>query len=120
MGPGASDVSKLRGFPDASDASDGTYVAKMLPRGGDICANTCSVRFVVYIACMSKSTSNSGKPWTAADRSELKKLAAGNTPTRVIGVKLKRTPDAVQSQASRQKVSLKPTNQSPRSPRKSR
>jgi hypothetical protein len=31
----------------------------------------------------------------------------------VIGLKLGRTPDAVQSQASRQGVSLKPTNQTP-------
>jgi hypothetical protein len=62
---------------------------------------------------MSKSTRNSGKPWTAADRKALKDLAAQNTPTRVIGLKLGRTPEAVQSQASRQGTSLKPTNQSP-------
>jgi hypothetical protein len=67
---------------------------------------------------MSKSTSNSGKPWSAADKKELKELAKGNTPTRVIGLKLKRTPGAVQSQASRQNVSLKPTNQSPDKRRK--
>ena len=62
---------------------------------------------------MSKSNRNSGKPWTPADRKELRQLAKGNTPTRVIGLKLGRTPDAVQSQASRQGTSLKPTNQSP-------
>jgi hypothetical protein len=62
---------------------------------------------------MSKSTSNSGKPWSAADKKQLQELAKGNTPTRVIGLKLKRTPGAVQSQAARQNVSLKPTNQSP-------
>jgi hypothetical protein len=62
---------------------------------------------------MAKSTRNSGKPWTAADRKALTTLAKGNTPTRVIGLKLGRTPEAVQSQASRQSTSLKPTNQSP-------
>jgi IS30 family transposase len=62
---------------------------------------------------MSKSTRNSGQPWTASDRKELNALAKQNTPTRVIGLKLGRTPDAVQSQASRQGTSLKPTNQSP-------
>lgn len=67
---------------------------------------------------MSKSTSNSGQPWSAADNAQLKKLAAGNTPTRVIALKLKRTPAAVQSQAGRQNVSLKPTNQSPDKRRK--
>ena len=62
---------------------------------------------------MSKSTRNTGKPWTPAERQELRDLARGNTPTRVIGLKLGRTPEAVQSQASRQGTSLKPPNQSP-------
>lgn len=62
---------------------------------------------------MSKSTRNTGKPWTSADKRELRKLAAENTPTRVIGLKLGRTPAAVQNQASKQSTSLKPTNLSP-------
>lgn len=62
---------------------------------------------------MSKSTRNSGKSWTPAQKGELRKLAAGNTPTRVIGLKMGRTPGAVQNQASKQGTSLKPTNQSP-------
>lgn len=62
---------------------------------------------------MSKSTRNTGKPWTPAERRELRDLARGNTPTRVIGLKLGRTPEAVQSQASQQGTSLKPPNQSP-------
>lgn len=62
---------------------------------------------------MSKSTRNSGNAWTPAERKELRNLAAQNTPTRVIGVKLGRTPGAVQAQASRQNTSLKPANQSP-------
>ncbi|MGH7929028.1 MAG: hypothetical protein ACREQV_14665 [Candidatus Binatia bacterium] len=62
---------------------------------------------------MSKSTRNSGKPWTPAQKQELRTLASQNTPTRVIGLKLGRTPQAVQSQAAQQGTSLKPTNQSP-------
>lgn len=62
---------------------------------------------------MSKSTRNNGKPWTPAEKKQLKELAKGNTPTRVIGVKLGRSEAAVQSQAGRQGTSLKPTNQSP-------
>lgn len=67
---------------------------------------------------MSKSTRNSGKGWTPAQKTELRKLAAQNTPTRVIGLKLGRTPGAVQSQASKQGTSLKPTNRSPYNRRK--
>ena len=67
---------------------------------------------------MTKSTRNTGKPWTPAERRQLNDLATDNTPTRVIGLKLGRTPEAVQSQASRQGTSLKPTNQSPYNRRK--
>lgn len=62
---------------------------------------------------MSKSTRNTGKPWTPADARELEKLADGNTPTRVIGLKLGRTEKAVRSKASDENISLKPPNQSP-------
>lgn len=62
---------------------------------------------------MSKSTRNDGKAWTSSDKAQLKRLASENTPTRVIGLKLGRTPEAVQSQASKQGTSLKPTNQRP-------
>lgn len=62
---------------------------------------------------MAKYNRNSGKQWTPTEVQELKKLAKLNTPTRVIGLKLGRTEDAVQSKASEKKVSLKPTNQSP-------
>lgn len=61
---------------------------------------------------------NSGKPWTTAQVGLLKTLARGNTPTRVIGLKMGRTPSAIQSQATKQGISLKPTNQSPYGPRK--
>jgi hypothetical protein len=59
------------------------------------------------------SPKNSGKAWTSAQSAQLKTLAKGNTPTRVAALKLGRTPSAVQSQASKLGVSLKPTNQSP-------
>lgn len=62
---------------------------------------------------MSKSTRNIGKPWTSTEVKQLAKLASENTPTRVIGLKLGRTPDAVYSKASAENVSLKPTNQAP-------
>ena len=62
---------------------------------------------------MGKQPSNHGKPWSQNDDRTLKQLASQNTPTRVIGLKMGRTPDAVQSHASDVGVSLKPTNQSP-------
>jgi len=62
---------------------------------------------------MSKSTRNSGKPWTPSNLQQLKTLAKQNTPTRVIGLKLGRTEDAVRNKASDEGISLKPTNQPP-------
>jgi hypothetical protein len=62
---------------------------------------------------MAKKPTNHGKDWTAKDVQNLQKLADQNTPTRVIGIKLRRTEDAVQSKASEENISLKPTNQSP-------
>ena len=55
----------------------------------------------------------SGKPWTPTEVKDLKTLAQGNTPTRVIGIKLDRSEDAVRSKAADEGISLKPTNQSP-------
>ena len=62
---------------------------------------------------MSESTRNSGKSWGAVETKALKTLAAGNTPTRVIGLKLGRSEGAIYNKASEQNVSLKPTNQAP-------
>jgi len=67
---------------------------------------------------MTKSTHNTGKPWTSSDVRTLRQLARENTPTRVIGVKLGRTPAAVRTKASEEGISLKPTNQSPYNRRK--
>jgi hypothetical protein len=67
---------------------------------------------------MAKKPSNHGQQWTPAQDKQLKKLANENTPTRVMGLKLGRTPGAVQQHASDIGVSLKPTNQSPYGKRK--
>ncbi len=60
-----------------------------------------------------KGEKNSGKDWNKADESKLKQMAKANTPTRVIGGLLGRSPGAVQNKASDLNVSLKPTNQRP-------
>lgn len=56
---------------------------------------------------------NEGKAWTPAQNAQLKTLAKGNTPTRVIALKMGRTPGAVQAKAQDLNISLKPVNQSP-------
>jgi hypothetical protein len=67
---------------------------------------------------MAKTPSNHGKQWTSNDVAQLQRLANQNTPTRVIGIKMARTPDAVAQKASEERISLKPTNQSPYTRRK--
>lgn len=67
---------------------------------------------------MAKQPKNHGKQWTSADVQKLEKLADQNTPTRVIGLKMGRTEDAVRQKASTEDISLKPTNQSPYNRRK--
>ena len=62
---------------------------------------------------MATSTRNTGKPWSADEIRKLRELARANTPTRVIGLKLGRTEDAVKSKAASQGISLKPVNRSP-------
>jgi hypothetical protein len=62
---------------------------------------------------MAKTPANHGKSWSTNDDRQLQQLAKGNTPTRLIGLKMGRTPGAVQGHASELGVSLKPTNQSP-------
>jgi hypothetical protein len=62
---------------------------------------------------MSKWPDYKDKHWTPSQVQQLKQLARENTPTRVVGLKLGRTPAAVQSKASDLGVSLKPTNQRP-------
>ena len=67
---------------------------------------------------MAKTPKNHGKSWSGSDVRQLKSLAKGNTPTRVMGLKLGRTEDAVRCKASDEDISLKPTNQSPYNRRK--
>ena len=62
---------------------------------------------------MAKQPKNHGKEWKPTDDRQLKELAKGNTPTRLIGLKMGRTEDAVRTHASQKGVSLKPMNQSP-------
>jgi len=51
---------------------------------------------------------------------QVRSLAAQNTPTRVIGIKVQRTEASVRAIAAENNISLKPTNQSPYNRRKSR
>lgn len=67
---------------------------------------------------MAKSTRNSGKEWTRDDVAQLRELAQENTPTRVIGLKLGRTPGAIYNKASEKRIRLKPMSQSPYGTRK--
>lgn len=62
---------------------------------------------------MTKSTRNSGTSWTAGQVRELRELVGGNTPTRVIGLKLGRTPASIYTKASQEGISLDPPNQRP-------
>jgi hypothetical protein len=62
---------------------------------------------------LAKAPANHGKDWTGGDNKELRQLIKENTPTRVMGLKLGRTPGAVQQHANELGLSTKPTNQSP-------
>lgn len=56
---------------------------------------------------------NEGKRWSPQEVRTLKSLAKGNTPTRVIGLKLGRPVGGVKAMASKTKASLMPPNRSP-------
>jgi hypothetical protein len=62
---------------------------------------------------MAKQPPNHGMPWKPSDVRQLRQEVKHNTPTRVLGLHLGRTPDAVYAKASEAGISLKPTNQSP-------
>jgi hypothetical protein len=62
---------------------------------------------------MAKEPKNTGKEWTPKETHRLEELAQQNTPTRVIALKMERSEGAIRSKASEEKISLKPTNQSP-------
>lgn len=67
---------------------------------------------------MAKKPAHHHQEWSRQEVAKLRELAAGNTPTRVIGLKLGRTEDAVYNKASEKGISLGPTNQSPYNRRK--
>jgi len=60
----------------------------------------------------SESSTNTGKRWTVTQLRQLRQLASQNTPTRVIGLKLGRSENAVRTKASEKGVSLKSKNHS--------
>jgi hypothetical protein len=62
---------------------------------------------------MPKPPSNSGQPWTPQQEQQLRREAAANTPTRLIGLHLGRSEAAIRARASELDISLKPVNQSP-------
>lgn len=62
---------------------------------------------------MAKTPPNSGKQWSPADVKQLKQEIKQNTPTRVMGLHLGRSPEAVQQKANELDLSIKPTNQRP-------
>jgi len=67
---------------------------------------------------MPEYTRNTGKRWKPGEVVQLRREAGQNTPTRVIGLHLGRTPEAIRTKASEKGISLKPPNQSPYNRRK--
>jgi hypothetical protein len=61
---------------------------------------------------MKKTQKNNGKPWTPSAIREVERLAAGNTPTRLIAVKTNRSEAAIRSIAARKGIYIRPANQS--------
>jgi hypothetical protein len=62
---------------------------------------------------MAKTPRQHRAPWTGTDDKLLRQLIRENTPTRVMGIKLERTPAAVQQHANELGLSTKPVNQRP-------
>lgn len=59
------------------------------------------------------NTPDPARRWSEEEVEQLKVLISQNTPTRIIGLKLDRSEDAIYSKVSDLGLSLKPTNQSP-------
>jgi DNA-directed RNA polymerase specialized sigma24 family protein len=97
-----------------SGESAADYSIRFAPAAGAVSTR----RITEESTAMSYSNRNNGKQWSSQEKTQLRQMARENTPTRVIGFKLGRTPEAVYSQASKQGTSLGPTNQSPYSRRK--
>jgi hypothetical protein len=62
---------------------------------------------------MAKQPPNSGKRWTPGEVEQLKREIQENTPTRVMGIKHGRSPEAVQTKANELGLSTMPPNQRP-------
>lgn len=62
---------------------------------------------------MTKQPKNHGKQWTPENIQQMNRLIKHNTPTRVMGIKLGRTPESIYQKASDLGKSVKPVNQSP-------
>ena len=58
-----------------------------------------------------RSANNTGKRWTSTQLRQLRQLVSRDTPTRVIGLRLGRTENAVRAKASEKGVSLRLKNQ---------
>lgn len=67
---------------------------------------------------MAKLPTNHREPITPKVVKQVRQLALENTPTRVMALKLQRTEASVRAIAADNKISLKPTNQSPYNRRK--
>lgn len=63
-----------------------------------------------------EEAANSGKDWGPKEVAQLKMELRSNTPTRMIGHHLRRSPGAVQQKASSLGLSTKTTNKSPFGP----
>lgn len=64
-------------------------------------------------APLPKSKRNTGSDWSPADEKELRTMIKGNTPTRVIGLKLGRSEASIRSKVQKLSLSLMPPNRSP-------
>ena len=67
-----------------------------------------------------KQPGNHRDAWETKDVRQLKSLVRGNTPTRLIALKMGRTTGAVYQKAFAEGIALKPTNQSPYGTKKKR
>lgn len=93
-----------------------TYTPHLLSpdrTGRPVASWICTQQLGVVGIDLSKKPEHSGERWTPDQDAQLRREAAGNTPTRVIGIHLGRSEDAVRTRASELDVSLKPVNQSP-------
>jgi hypothetical protein len=62
---------------------------------------------------MAPSAQKAPQRWSDDEVRKLRQLARENTPTRVIGLKLRRSEPSIRSKAAHEGISLKPTNQRP-------